>query len=74
MVKNNDTWISNVRKKLYTFGLAYLYHSTMKESAILDTVYDRMCDVYKQTVVNDISNSSKCILYKHSVDYFCLQV
>lgn len=48
----------------------------MKESAILDIIYmyDRMCDVFKQKVVNDISNASKCILYKHVVDYFCLQV
>lgn len=46
----------------------------MKESAILDIIYDRICDVFKKKVVNDISNASKCMLYKHVVDYFCLQV
>lgn len=32
----------------------------MKESAILDIIYDRICDVFKKKVVNDISNASKC--------------
>lgn len=54
MVKKNCTWISNTRKELCTLGLADLYHSTIKESVILDIIYDRMCDVFKQKVVNDI--------------------
>uniref|UniRef100_K1QT84 Reverse transcriptase zinc-binding domain-containing protein n=1 Tax=Magallana gigas TaxID=29159 RepID=K1QT84_MAGGI len=74
MVKNNDIWISNIRKELSILGLADLYQSTMKESVILDIIFNRMCDVFKQKVVNDISNASKCILYKHVVDHFCLQV
>lgn len=27
-----------------------------------------------ELIDNDMSNASKCILYKHFVDYFCLQV
>lgn len=61
MVKNNDIWISNIRKELSTLGLADLYRSTMKESVILDIIFNRMCDVFKQKVVNDISNASNCI-------------
>lgn len=41
-----NTWILNIRKQLCTLCLADLYHSSMKESVILDNINARICDVF----------------------------
>lgn len=73
MVENKDPWVMSKINEMYTLGLADLFHSNQKDSILLDITYNRMCDIFKQKAISDICKSPKCMLYKHLVDYFCLQ-
>jgi hypothetical protein len=73
MIENNNPWILSINNEINSLGLTDLYQSNIKY-VILYTVYDRMCNVFKQNVIAEINESPKYRLYKNIVDYFCMQM
>ena len=74
VIENNDPWILSIKNELNSLGLTDLYQSYRSDKVILEIICDRMCDVFKQKVITEISDSPKCRLYRNIVDYFCIQL
>ena len=73
LIENNDEWIINIKHELSHMGLDYLWDEHYPDKYIIDMIQQRMNDMYKQTILAEISRSSKGFLYQHLVDNFALQ-
>ena len=73
MIENNDDWILNVKNELAKLGLNYLWDDVIQNNCFINIVENRMKDMYRQTLLSDISRSSKGFLYQHMVDNFTMQ-
>ena len=54
-------------------GLDYLWDEPYPDKYIIDMIQQRMNDMYKHTILAEISRSSKGFLYQHLIDNFALQ-
>jgi hypothetical protein len=68
MIEFNDPWILSIKNEINSLGLTDLYQSNRKDKVILEIICDRMCNVLKQKVIPEISESPKCRLYRNMVD------
>ena len=74
LIENNDEWIVNIKRELSHMGLDYLWDEHYLDTYIIDMIQQRMNDMYKQTILAEISRSSKgFFLYQHLIDNFALQ-
>ena len=55
MFENNDNWIIHLKNELANMGLNYLWDAPMQDNCILNIVEIRLKDMYKQSLLYDIS-------------------
>ena len=74
MITTNDSWVINIKNELSNLGLRYLFEdpciNQLKTFKIIEL---RLLDIYKQSVLSYFTSSSKCVIYQHLIDNFCLQ-
>ena len=74
MIINNDEWIINIKSELDRLGLGYIWYiDNLNGVNYYKIIEHRLLDVYKQSMLSEISRSSKAHLYQHLVDHFTLQ-
>ena len=72
---NCKNWIANVFNILSEIGLRdlFLEYNHLDAKLIFPIVKQRIIDIYKQSLITEISSSSKCFMYKHLIDHIDLQ-
>jgi hypothetical protein len=75
MISNKDDWIVEIQSELENIGLGYMFENyiNMTDNCIIGIIKCRLRDIYTQSMMTDISNSSKGLLFQHLVDNFTLQ-
>ena len=71
----SKNWIGLVRKSLNDLGFGNLWISqnVVNEKHTLSVIKQRIFDQARQTILNEIQTSSKCMLYKQVVDDISLK-
>ena len=72
---NCKNWIAYVFNTLSEIGLRdlFLEYNHLDAKLIFPIVKQRIIDIYKQSLITEISSSSKCFMYKHLIDHIDLQ-
>ena len=73
LVARNDKWILHIKNELTSLGLNYIWSENHVEFEVLSIIKQRLLDVHKQNILENITKSSKGHLYQHLIDNFCLQ-
>ena len=73
LVARNDKLILNIKNELSSLGLSYIWTENHSNTKVFNIIKQRLLDVHKQNVLENIAKSSKGHLYQHFVDNFCLQ-
>ena len=75
MTSRNDSWIKNIKEELSKLGLYYLWENI--EQCNLDVIYNiikqRLNDVYMQTNLSKVSQSTNGELFQYITDGCNLQ-
>ena len=68
-------WAYSIKNELYSIGLGEYWDSQYipNDNSFLYVVKTRLNDIFIQLCYATFESSSKCLLYKHLVDNFCLQ-
>ena len=75
MNKSNRNWACCIKDKLFEIGLGYVWDEQNKTYCLefFPLIKQRLIDISVQSCQEQINNSSKCVIYKHVIDHFCLQ-
>ena len=75
MNKSNRNWACCIKDKLFEIGLGYVWDEQNKTNCpeFFPLIKQRLIDISVQSCQEQINNSSKCVIYKHVIDHFCLQ-
>ena len=68
-------WATKVKILLDSLGLSYIWHQQYvdNELHLLHVVKIRLQDHFRQDMLSFFEGSSRCFIYKHLTDNFCLQ-
>jgi hypothetical protein len=68
LVARNDKWILHIKNELTNLGLNYIWSENHVEFKVFSIIKERLLDVHKQTMLENIIRSSKGHLFQHLVD------
>ena len=73
LVARNDRWILQIKSELSSLGLSYICSENYIDFNVFSIIKQKLLDVHKQHVLENIIRSPEGYLYQHLIDNFCLQ-
>ena len=72
---NVKNWVAGVYNILAEIGLGDIFYNygSLECKHVLGLVKQRLTDIYNQSIMSEVNNSSKSYMYKHLIDHVTLQ-
>ena len=73
--QNYQSWAKFIKEQLHCLGLGYMWNDqrNLNSRICLPIIRQRLNDHFIQTLYSKMQTESKCYIYKHLIDNFCLQ-